>query len=184
MDAANKSVFMKNVLLLIQTSRPGFTLLELLVVVAIIAAISMSIVPLYVSSLNGIQLRNARNDLLAAIRYAQEMAVRESREYRIYFDTEENTYRLAFLTGLDKEEKVFEPAQTILGDTQQLPAFLRMDRVKARRDKHTREYYIACLPNGASDKAEIRLRDVRLRGSRFDVLVAGPLGKVSLKEQR
>lgn len=165
-------------------NQAAFTLLELLVVIALIASISLAIVPVYVSSMNGIQLRNARNDLIAAIRFAQEMAVRESREYRIYFNDQDNTYRLASLAGLDRDEKVFEPAGAPLGAGQNLPDFLAFDRVTARRDRQTREYFVACLPNGASDKATIRLRDTRIRGGRFDVEVEGPLGKVTLKERR
>jgi prepilin-type N-terminal cleavage/methylation domain-containing protein len=168
----------------IQNGPSAFTLLELLVVIIIISIISLSIVPVYISSMNGIQMRNARNDLLSSIRYAQEMAVRESREYRIYFDQEKNAYRLVCLAGLDKDEKVFEPAVSLLGEEQQLPEFLAIERVDARKDKLTREHFISCLPSGASDKATIRLRDVRIRGSRFEVQVEGPLGKVTLKERR
>lgn len=168
----------------IPSGRAAFTLLELLVVIIIIAAISMSIIPVYISSMNGIEMRNARNDLLAAIRYAQEMAVRESREYRVYFNIEENNYRLERLAGLEDEEKVFEPADSLLGERQQLPDFLALDRIDAREDSGTREHFISCLPNGASDKATIRLRDVRIRGSRFEIEVAGPLGKVTLEESR
>jgi len=155
------------------------------VVIIIIAAISMSIMPVYVSSMNGIRMRNARNDLLSAIRYAQEMAVRESREYRIFFNVDENTYRLEALAGLDeKEEKYFEPVGTLFGEAQQLPVFLSLERLDARRDGATRDYFIACLPNGASDKATIRMRDVRIRGSRFVIEVEGPMGKVTMKERR
>ena len=175
---------MKNATCHNRRARRAFTLLELLVVIALVAAISLSIVPVYVSSMNGIQMRNARNDLISVIRYAQEMAVRESREYRIYFNAQENTYRLAYLAGLDNDEKVFEPAGALFGQEQRLPEFLAIDRATARRDRQTREYFISCLPNGASDKATIRLRDVRMRGSRFDVEVEGPLGRVLLKERR
>lgn len=163
-----------------QTS--AFTLLELLIVIALIAGISMAIVPIYVSSMNGIRLRNARNDLIAAIRYAQEMAVRESREYRVYFDSENGTYRVEVLVGLDKDEKVFEPAQTLLGAEQQLPPFLVIDRIEARRDRHTREHFIACLPNGASDKATVRLRDSRIRGSKMTIEIEGPMGRIKVED--
>ena len=77
--------------------RRGFTLLELLVVVALIATISLSVMPVFISSMHGIQLRNARNDLIAAIRFAQEMAVRESVEYRVYFNSQEHSYRMVRL---------------------------------------------------------------------------------------
>lgn len=163
----------------------GFSLLELLVVVALIATISLSVMPVFISSMHGIQLRNARNDLLAAIRFAQEMAVRESLEYRLYFNTQEHSYRIMRLEGLnDKDEKTFEIAESLLGEKQQLPEYLEIERIKARKDPSSQEQYIACLPNGASDKVEIRLRDTRDRGKRFKILVEGPLGRVEMKDVR
>lgn len=168
----------------ISGGRSAFTLLELLVVIIIIAVISMSIVPVYIFSMNGIEMRNARNDLIAAIRYAQEMAVRESREYRITFDMDENSYHIERLAGLDNEEKVFEPAESLLGEGQRLPDFLTLTKVKGVQNKYTRDYYIRCLPNGTSDKATIELRDTRARNIRYVLEVAGPLGQVSMEEHR
>ena len=164
--------------------RGGFSLIELLIVTAIVAIISMSITPVYVSVMNGVRLRNARNDIMAAIRFAQEMAVRESREYRVYFNNRENQYRVMRLAGVEDNEKVFEEAESLVGGTQTLPEYLALDRIDARRDPETREHYISCLPNGASNQATIRFRDTRLRGTRFDIEVAGPMGKVSMKERR
>lgn len=164
--------------------RSAFSLLEMLVVTAMIAIISMSILPVYISTMNGVRIRNARNDVLATIRYAQEMAVRESREYRIYFDTRENHYRVVRLAGLEDEEKVFEPADMLGGGERKLPDYLSLDRIDARRDSRSREHYIACLPNGASTPATIRFRDLRARGARFNLEVEGALGKITLKEQR
>ncbi|MFA7691676.1 MAG: prepilin-type N-terminal cleavage/methylation domain-containing protein [Candidatus Hydrogenedentes bacterium] len=164
--------------------RSAFTLLELLVVVVIIGAISMTIVPVYVGSMNGIEMRNARNDLLSAIIYAQEMAVRESREYRVVVNMKENLYYLEYLAGLEKEEKVFERATPPLNEKRHLPQFLTISKVKGRQNKGTREHYIRCLPNGASDQASIELTDERSRNSHYVVEVSGPLGQVSLKEKR
>lgn len=168
----------------IKTPKGGFSLIEMLVVTAMLAGISMAIMPVYVSTMNGIRLRNARNDLIASIRFAQEMAVRESREYRVYFDPGENQYRIARLAGLENDEKVFEPAEALGGGVRELPEYLEMDRLTAPRDRHTREYYITCLPNGASTQATIRLRDTRSRQARFEITVEGPMGKVTLKEPR
>ena len=163
----------------------GFTLLELLVVVALIGTISLSVMPVFISAMNGIQLRNARNDLIAAIRFAQEMAVRESVEYRIYFNTEEHSYRIMRLSGLnEKDEKQFEIAETLLGEKQVLPQYLEIERIKARKAPSSQEKYIACLPNGSSDVSEILLRDTRVRGNHFKIAVEGPLGQVEINDLR
>jgi prepilin-type N-terminal cleavage/methylation domain-containing protein len=165
--------------------RRGFTLLELLVVVALIATISLSVMPVFITSMHGIQLRNARNDLIAAIRFAQEMAVRESVEYRVYFNSQEHSYRMVRLSGVnEKDEKQFEIAESLLGEKQFLPLYLEIERIKARKEPASQERYIACMPNGASSVAEIRLRDTRVRGNRFKITVEGPLGRVEMKDVR
>lgn len=167
------------------TLQRGFTLLELLVVTALIATISLSVMPVFITSMHGIQLRNARNDLIATIQFAQEMAVRESVEYRVYFNTKEHSYRMMRLSGLnEREEKEFEAVESLLGEEQNLPLYLEIERIKARKDASKGEQYIACLPNGASDVAEIRLRDTRARGNRFKITVEGPLGRVDIKDVR
>ncbi len=175
---------MNRLAIIMRHGRAGFTLLELLVVMAIVAAITTSIAPVYVASMDSMRTRNARNDLVAVIRYAQEVAVRESREHRVYFNQQDNTYRLMRLAGLDNDEKVFEPAGTLAEQEKALPENLRIDNIRARRERRSREYYVACLPNGASDNAVIRLRDHRFRDTRIEITVEGPLGKITLEESR
>lgn len=150
---------------------------------AILAIISVAIAPVYVAAMDGIRSRNARNDIISVLRYAQEMAVRESREHRVYFNKDASTYHLMRLAGLEDEEKVFEDvADPIIEEEMALPATLVFANIRARRDRRTREYFVSCLPNGASDKVVIRLRDTRSRGAYFEVTVEGPLGKITLEE--
>lgn len=164
--------------------RMGFTLLELVVVMAILAVISAAITPVYVFAMDGIRMRNAQRDIIALIRYAQEEAVRESREHRVYFNKDTGAYRLMRLAGLEDDEKVFEIAASLFDDEEVLPQPLVFGSIDARRDRSTREYFISCLPNGASDKAEIQLRDERSRGSYVKIIIEGPLGKIILEEPR
>ena len=150
---------------------------------AILAVISGSIAPVYVAAMDAIRSRNARNDIISALRYAQEVAVRESREHRVYFNKDTSSYHLMRLAGLEDDEKVFEDVTEVLaGKEYTLPESLVFESIRARRDRRTREYFVSCLPNGASDKVVIRLRDRRNRGKRFEITVEGPLGKITLKE--
>jgi len=160
----------------------GFTLLELVVVMAILAVISAAIAPVYVIAMDSIRMRNAKNDIIAIIRYAQEMAVRESREHRVYFDKDKGSYRLVRLAGLEDGEKVFEPADSIYEEVELLPQSMAFESIRARRDRTTREYFVSCLPNGASDKVVIKLGDQRSRGRNLEISVEGPLGKITLEE--
>ncbi len=150
----------------------------------IIAVISTAIAPVYVAAMEGIRLRNARNDLVAIIRYGQEVAVRESREHRIYLNRDDNTYRLMRLAGVEDDEKVFELARPRDGEARALPENLKFDNIRARRARGSREHFISCLPNGASDNAVIRLRDQRYRRIGFEITVEGPLGKITIEESR
>jgi prepilin-type N-terminal cleavage/methylation domain-containing protein len=163
----------------------GFTLLELVVVMGILAVISAAITPVYVIAMDSIRMRNAKNDVIAIIRYAQEMAVRESREHRVYFDKDKGSYRLVRLAGQEDGEKVFEPAvspNSLYQEEELLPQSLAFENIRARRDRTTREYFVSCLPNGASDKVVIKIRDQRSRGNNLEISVEGPLGKITLEE--
>lgn len=151
---------------------------------AILAIISSSLVPVYVSAMDGVRTRNAQNDIISVLRYAQEVAVRESREHRVYFNKKTGVYHLMRLIRLENDEKVFEPADSLIGEKQSIPATLVFANIRARRDRRTREYFISCLPNGASDKAVIRLRDQRSHGVYIEITVEGPLGKITLEESR
>ena len=159
-------------------------MLELIVVMAILAIISASIAPVYAYAMDSIRTRNAQRDLIALIRYAQEQAVSESKEHRVYFNKDTGAYRLMQIAGLEDNEKVFEIASTssLFNSEEVLPQPLIFGSIDARRDRTTREYFVSCLPNGASDKVEIQLRDQRSRGSYIKIIVEGPLGKITLEE--
>ena len=67
----------------------GFTLLELIVVVTLLSLISLAVMPVYVAAMNATAVRNAQSDLMATLRFIQELAVKESREYRLYLSDKE-----------------------------------------------------------------------------------------------
>ncbi|MBW7866485.1 MAG: type II secretion system protein [Candidatus Hydrogenedens sp.] len=160
----------------------GFTLLELIVVMTILSVISMAVVPVFLSGMTAVEVRNARSDFIATLRFVQELAVKESREYRVYISEEDGTYWVMRLSGLKDTEKQFEPVEEEFGAEKRFPEFLKITRIKARRDRGGNARFIACLPNGASDQAVVSLQDQRVRGRSFDIEVKGVLGKVEIKE--
>ena len=110
----------------------GFTLLELVVVMALLAIITAAIVPLYGNSMAHIQLRNAQNEFVALLSFVQERAVAESREYRVYIDDEAGVYWVMYEEGYDKknDEKVFTEVEADFGKEQSLPKYLVLEGVK------------------------------------------------------
>ncbi|WP_457675319.1 GspH/FimT family pseudopilin [Thiolapillus sp.] len=73
----------------------GFTLLELLLVLAL-AAIMMVLVPMKVSSaLPGTQLKSAARELAAGLRYARTHALISREESTLVLDTEKRNFRVS-----------------------------------------------------------------------------------------
>ncbi len=161
--------------------RTGFTFLELIVVLALLAVISSIIVPVYIRSMNTIQMRSARDSLIGTLRFIQELSVKESREYRLYIDVKNNLYWVTRLAEVVDGEKRFEPIDETWGQKTPLPDQFVISNMKARKDKGDKALFIACQPNGASDQAEISVRDSRAGGKKYKILVHGPMGKIEIQ---
>ncbi len=165
-----------------QRIRTGFTFLELIVVLMLIAVISSVMVPVYVRAMNNIQMRSAQNSLIGTLRFVQELSVRESREYRLYVDAKKGTYWVKVMAKLVNGEKKFEPVVESWGTETKLPSQFVITKIKARKDKGEKALFIACQPNGASDQAEIDVRDDNKGSRRFKIVVLGPMGKIEVRE--
>lgn len=157
----------------------GFTFLELLVVLSILAVLTAMIVPVYGASVSAMQRRSLRGDLVATIRYLQELSIQQSRELRLYVDTREGTYWAeGWVAGLG-DDKVFEALHdSKLGAMQTFPGSLKITRIQARKDRGNRHHYIAFYPTGACDPAKIRFGKRRGGKATFTIETTGTLGDV------
>ena len=86
----------------------GFTLLELMVVVAIIATLSSLMLSSFTSDLERINLNNAAQVMQSELRLMQAKAVAEGQYYEMRFDFTLNRYRIFRGSNLIKVI-VFEP---------------------------------------------------------------------------
>ncbi|HLC15726.1 MAG TPA: GspH/FimT family pseudopilin [Thermodesulfovibrionia bacterium] len=84
----------------INNNKYGFTLVELLVTLAIIAIVASIGVPEITNFGSSYKVRSASTDLLQNMRLAKAMAVKENREYLIIFESDKERY----LIGHDGDE--------------------------------------------------------------------------------
>lgn len=159
----------------------GFTLIELVIVLSIIAILSAAVVPVFNASFASVETDHAVRDLVAFIKYGQERAVTDTTEYRLYLVQDTGEYRLLRFKGFEDEEKLFEPLDEPQGKTMRLPRRLEIDRLNARKDRLRDAHYIAFYPNGACDEATISLRRGNERSIR--IKTHGALGRLEVDER-
>jgi type II secretion system protein H len=74
--------------------RSGFTLVELLLVAAIIAIVTVVVVPSMVKSIKGNRMRVATKTVVTAGKYARSMAVLKQKEMAVIFDIERSSVKI------------------------------------------------------------------------------------------
>jgi len=78
----------------------GFTMLEILIVVVIIAIAALTVVPM-MSSAGSLQIRSAANMIAADLEYAKSMAISRGQYFSVEFDENADSYRI-----LDQDNNV------------------------------------------------------------------------------
>ena len=76
-----------------RTSESGFTLVEILVVLAIIGAVAIVTVPYILAGMPGLQLRAAADDMAATLQGLHEQAIRERVTTELTLDPETRAFR-------------------------------------------------------------------------------------------
>ncbi len=141
----------------------GFTLVELLVVLAVLALVLVVAGPMVSNALPGAHLKTAARDLAAGLRYARSRAITTNRSTALLLDTETRRYRV------DGEPEV-----------RTLPTAFSVSLQTARSelaDAHTGR--IRFFPDGSSTGGEIELSD----GTRtYRVTVDWLMGRIRTRE--
>lgn len=78
-----------------QTRQQGYSLAEMLVVVAIVGMISLVAVPNFMSMYRGSRFKSVMRNFVSAVRNTQQRAITENRRMRISFAGDGRTYRIA-----------------------------------------------------------------------------------------
>jgi len=166
------------------SAQRGFTLLEILTVFTVLAFIFAMLVPLFRYSYSNLQVRNAARNFAATLRFAQEQAIVQGREYRLCIDRREAVYWVSRQADPAGEPDTFVRVYSDAIGPTRFPDSVRLRSVAAASGREGRKSikYIACYPNGRVAKAEVSLRGPDRR--RFTVRTTPRMGGVQLLESR
>jgi len=89
----------------------GFTLFELVVVLAIISAMVAVVMPLVQRSNDGLKIKQAAADIAQVIRYAIDLADKRKRPVKFTYNDKYKSYRLE----IEQDQDSFEPVDDFTG---------------------------------------------------------------------
>lgn len=157
----------------------GFTLLELLVVVALMSLMAGMVVPRMAGSLDRMNARTAARKVAAALRYARSEAASRGTPYVARLDADENVLRVGSLERdeggdgfVEKRMRVFNP-----------PSGVRLRRAdsRARRRRTAEPLEIRFFPSGGSTGGELIVFDED--GREYLVAVDRLTGLAAVREE-
>ncbi len=153
------------------SSRQGFTLFEVLLVVFIVMIVAVIAVPRFASSMEGARLRTSARSVAMAHRYTRATAVLQQKYMAIYFYTEQGKLEVVSLTAAGESEGEATFGQG--GRSEAVTYNVSIDQERAlaegvrfadvdleNRDQQEKEaYWVNYYPNGTCDEYAIRLED-------------------------
>jgi type II secretion system protein H len=159
----------------------GFTLVEMLVVVAIIAIVSSVGVGFYAGTFGRLQVEKVARDLLLTAKYGRIKAIEQQRRCKIELDVTNGGFWLV-VDQLNEETEQTE--QTIVQDFYSKPVELA-DSVKFEDiqitpvglEETSEETAIVFLPNGTSQSAVIQLGNGR---NHYTVSICASTGRARI----
>lgn len=151
----------------------GFTLIELMIVMTILATLTGLVSPVFRDSLQHMRAENAIRDLQAACSYAQSRAVTDSAEVRLNIDHKKGTYWISRAYLNDKDEIEFIALSETDFPVIQLPDTIALSKPKARFDRDQKTYFIAFYPEGLCESAKLTLKLVDEPRQRYWIEMSG-----------
>lgn len=123
----------------------GFTLIEILLVIAVFSIIVAVAVPNFTPAFAGIQLKNSTKHLSYLMRYAQSRAVSKNQHVRLVFNSDFSQYWLEEKNN-NAESDEYDHVKGRLG---------RVNHVSGDLDIESSESIIQFYPGGTIDKIRI-----------------------------
>jgi len=177
-------------------TRLGFTLLEILLVVLVVAVVAGAFVPMAIESVEGARMRSALRDTVAVNKYARARAVLDRAPTAVLYHADVGELQLVRLPArraftatdltetppprLGGEPEIGSTSASLeLIRTRSLPNGMRiLDVEGAAREEDT--FFVVYTPSGMTDPHTVRLEDNR--GDRSSVIVNGITGDIRLDD--
>lgn len=182
--------------MVVQNSRGGFTLLELIVVLVIMGIMSALVVPKLTGPMGNLDLKTASKKISASLRYARSQAASEKTTYAALFDFANNSLVIVNPSPADGDfsvddqeamEKMLEEQRDKEKDhpgrlkTYKLPDGIKLAKVLSKEGEVNAGIFpLFFFPSGGSSGGEIILANEQ--GRRYKVTVDFITGAVQLSE--
>ena len=156
-----------------KTSNKSFTLIELLIVTAIVLTLVSFSMPLFRRTFTDLELKETISDISKFILFAQQQAIINGAIYKIDFDFEKKEYRLLTFAGGNEQGGQFEGAGGRFGRVFNLPKSI---------DIEGQANEVLFYPDGHSDKIELKLTSKNNKAVK--IITTGVLGNVDVTEEK
>ncbi len=158
---------------------PGFTLLELMVVLVIVALTAAFVVPRLGGPLSRLGALSAAKKTGASLRYARSRAASEKKAYKVVFDTDKNFLTISPFYEESGREKT-DDSKKSFNKSYKLPKGVFFEELIDSHDRYadSGEFTMVFFPNGGSSGGKIIIRDEKNR--RFTIEVDPISGAVRL----
>jgi len=165
------------------TGEPGFTLVELIVVIVIVSVLATMIAPRLYTATGSARLRSSASRLLVTAQYARSFAATHRCACRLLIDPAEGRYGLTCQYDPEAQPDEFRPLRTGVGKAESLAPGLRFSKLWIKRqDREETSQQVGCItfrPSGQADAAVVEITDGRRRVS----MLLGPCtGQAELVE--
>ena len=162
-------------------NRRGITLMELIIVMAIIALGAVLMVPNIAGWIPNYRLRSATRDVVSTLRVAQMKAVARNMDHRVTFDPGEGSYFIMRRTtaGMNNWVKITVSDEVAAGadDAKQfLPTGVQFDSVNFPTAVNNPEFY----PNSTASGGNVVLKNSK--GTLKTIIVAPTTGRIRIAD--
>ena len=128
----------------------GFTLFELVVVLAIISAMVAVVLPFCKRSNEGLKIKQAGSSIAQTIRYAIDLAQKRNRAVKFIFNEKYKSYRLQ----IEDSENSFEPVDDFTGTDRFIDKNIYLFDIEGF-EQTGQEYFIVFDPQRSWPNAQI-----------------------------
>ena len=154
----------------------GFTLVELMVVIALMAILAAVILPEMRGTFDDATLRSTARKLVSALNLAHSRAVTLQQLHRVVFDPSAGQFTVE-RTARSDEGKGYVALTDVPGGSGQFAKQLKVD---VRKNAEAEGTTIAFYPDGTADAAEIVLRD--REGFQLGLRINAITARISIEE--